>query len=369
MDIIKQQLGHSNSYLIRNNRAKSDILKNIKSKFDIDPLLLIEKSYSDKLLNTLINNDTFVCPISVGTKYLLYLTRIYNEDTTILISTSISDSELLPKMQTITLGFDSSLYNDTIIMGELLFNKREDKWVFLLERVLVYNSRFQTSNNNIGNIRLLYKIYEGFLPSYLDPFYIKPKHFVNLKNLENELKNIDYPIKGIRFYVLKNPIIFYYNTSNYDDYKNASQLLDDIDYTVLEKDKNDLLSKISSSIKINSNSDSVFNIDTNTEYILAIKLTTTYGIYKLFATGTNYELNEVGIARIKSMEVSNILHNTFKNNSNKTFYVKCIYNSIFNKFEVIELVDNNITSDYEIVNNLLKIGENIEKPNYIDELI
>ncbi len=366
MDTVKNNFGYTNGYFIKNSRIKSDLIKHLKEKYKIDPLLMYEKSYSDRLLDTILDGDSLVCPIYNGSRVLLYLTKIYNENISIIIYTSNNYIENgLPKMLIVPLSFDASLFNTTLFIGDIVNHKHNNKWVLYLERIFIYNGISSNTYSTLSNISLLNKlINQHYTPSFLDPFNIEIKKYTSLTYVEDAInKDKNTGIKGLRFYILKTPIAFYFNTNNYETLGDGTKLINDLSQTEIENIKKQLLDEFDASGNIIQKITVNDIPEINNIFTFLLKKSESFGLYDLYARN-KYEMINIGIARIKKIEMNQELDTLFKTSNSCT--VSCKYNYIFDKFEINELINNNnlSVSDYNLVIELVKKCKNLEKPNY-----
>jgi len=360
MDIVKINFCENSSYYIKNDRVRYDISKDIQTNYSIDIQNYIEKSYSDKLLGPITNPDTLVTFISIGNRYLLYLTKIYNEPISILISIDQLENGL-PKMYTVPMSFPLEYYDNTILYTEMVQDRDSQRWYLLLERVLVYNSRI---NNKYGldHVKLITYIFNRYCNNPLTPFKLVLKKYTTVSQIETEIANVDYPIIGIRFYALRYPIVFYFNTNYYNrDSSEKLVLQDNFDkeLEVIEKD----LYKLYAPKNINKTISRPI-VDHNKKFILKCKRSDQYGIYNLF-TIVNYEDKLVGPARISSIEVQNKIADLCKENN--ICYAICKYNYLFSKFEIIDSTEQyKVSSNNEIEEHIYNCSL-LEIPDYYRE--
>ncbi len=348
-------------FLIKNERYKHDIIQNINKKLEGNLYNIFEKSYTDRLLSTLKERQMSATYMSFGKYTYLFLTKIYNEEVSLIIELDSKNKKINPKIISIPLCFkDKLLFNDTLFYGEIYRNKNGE-WYYLNEYLKMYKGKL--INSELDSIKISNKILNNdYHYSKLNPFKIHNKIYFNLCDIEKNIENLSknkIPIKGIKFYGLKTPICFYFNTNNYNKenfkYINYPSLKEKLD-----KEK----------LKINKEYDSELihkeysNKETN--YIplamfLELRKTDNYGVYHVYAND-NSNLKYVGKARIPTIEMSNNLLNSKTNN----IIVKAEYNYLFKKFSVLE-IKNGIISKLQEVNNEIQSTVNFSLPNYIDD--
>ena len=145
-------------YNIKNNREKSDILKNIFDKYN----LTIENdntiTYSDRLLTNLTRFEYFVSTITLGNSYWLYLTKIGNQNYSIFIDNKLNENHKFPKLILVNFRFQEELFSDTLFKGELI-KDYNNNWQFIIDNILVHNGSKIKNNILSDRIKLLYKIF------------------------------------------------------------------------------------------------------------------------------------------------------------------------------------------------------------------
>lgn len=361
MDIVKINFCENSSYYIKNDRVRYDISKDIQTNYGIDISNYLEKSYSDKLLGPIVNPDTLVTFISIGNRYLLYLTKMYNEPVSILISIDQLENGC-PKMYTCPISLPIEYFSNTIIFSEMIQNRDNQQWYLLLERVLVYNSRV-TNKFGLEHIKSLTSIFNKYIDNPLTPFKLALKKYMTVNELEHEITKVDFPIIGIRFYALRYPIVFYFNTNYYNKDSVEKMVLQDNFDKELETIEEQLY-KLYTPKHIDRKIGEKRDIDTKKQFILKCKRSNQYGIYNLF-TIVNYEDKLVGPARISSIEVQNKVSDMCRENS--ACYVVCIYNHLFSKFEVVDSTDNyRVSSNNDIETHIYNCGL-LDVPDYYRE--
>lgn len=355
------------AYNIKNIRYKYNILEKLSKKYKIN----ISDNYikfSNKIITKFNNYDYLLSILTMGTSYLLYLTKINNENFTIFIDKKILNGHKLPKIIIVNYRFHDSLYCDTIFEGELLKNNKNN-WSFVINDILIYKSK-HTSKNLINRIKLLYNL--------LDNYYIKDnnieicnlyiKEYFHPKDLKfiynNYINTLKYKIKGIIFnqVTYNNKIVF--NFTNFQTYKtkfNFPKFFDSYMYSLneeknllqeIEKNNNNLIIKNEEDILLSL----LENIETNnnsnnntTMYNFEIELTEKPNIYYLYCDKNNKRFKH-SIARIDTLECSNMLREKFKKKK-KNIYVSCLYSIEYKKWIPIKFNDNTIKDDYNIINN------------------
>ena len=299
---------------------------NIKSE-EFKQLILnqLEHNYGLRILNKhfeTFKHDTSVekmqknpymfCLKSNGNPYFMYLTKVNNVNTCIMIDKKIQQGYFLPRMIIVHQMFDDKLFTNTLFDGEMVKDKSKT-WIYLINDIYVNCNEHLSDTNLIKRHNILYKIFENMYKDNELYFKIQIKKLFHLSEISiavNEFQHkLNYTTRGILF----KPLFIKFR---------------DILYNF-----DDSLVKHNTRVKL-SNINEFTEKKVISERILTIKNTQTPDIYNL------YDKNEhVGNACVNSLTVSKFCYNLFKNTSlQDAFLVKCTYNSNFNKWTPVALV-------------------------------
>ena len=353
------------AYNIKNIRYKYTILQNLDKRYNIN----ISDTYT-KFNNTFISKfskfDYLLSLFTVGTPYLLYLTKINNENFTLFIDKKIVNGHKLPKIIVVNYRFHESLYKGTVFEGELLKNNKND-WSFIINDILIYKTK-APNLNLITKIKLIYTI--------LDEYYIKDenidvcslyiKQFFHPKDLNymyNKLiRNIKYKVKGIIFnqVTYNNKIVFNFNNFNVSNTKFNFPRKSDSYLTSLNQEKKLLeeIEKNNCSLNIKDeedilldlldNIDETEHIKNDKEYQFEIEITDKPNVYYLYCN-KNKQRHKHSIARIDTLECSTMLYNYFKKKKNN--YVICAYSIEYKKWIPKNMTNKSYRDDYNMIHD------------------
>ena len=277
---------NSNGFLIKNDRSKFDIIDTIKNKLGDDFLNPLNKSYSDRLLPIIQNNNLLCTYITTGKYVYMYLTKIYNENICLIIELETNSNNKYPKIISVPCNFENKLFEkNTLFYGEI-YRDYNNKWFFLIESIKLYNNNIY-NKNMYQNIKLINTILENSYKYFsLSPFLVKVKKYFTLDKIAENINKLDLKLKGIKFLGLKNPICFYLTNNNYNNNYNKLLKLPKIKHCL-----KDNIAKIKQEYVFEKNID-IDIIDTLLEYkeknfILELRKSKVYGIYDLFAINNN----------------------------------------------------------------------------------
>lgn len=288
-------------FILKNNKDKSNILSEIQTKYNINPIDSETITFSESQNHSdIINRFPYIGSlITRGNKFLMYFTRIYGENTVIMIDRKIKKEDKIqfPKIISICLPVLDIYFNGSLFEIETLLEN--NKWTIVLTDVFANNGN-SCKEMPIGfRINQLYSFLGNLeLDPYLHPFKVKVKEFYEI----NELKNLKIE-NGVYFHPQNGKhktIQFNFNSNG--TWKDRNQLLELIDYDInkgLEKQLEELNKTIvSSSITLTNDLKNDFE---TREIIGQVELTPRYGLYKVSLLKEK-ELVEIGTIRFKSLE-------------------------------------------------------------------
>ena len=361
MDSVKIRFCDSNGYLIQNARSKSDIIQTLIDRYNLDIFNMYEKSYSDRLIDVIKTKPFYSCLITRGKPYILYLTKIYNQNVSLLIDLK-SKNNMIPKITVVPLlSIDSEFFKDTVFYGEML--NHTGTWVFMIESCKVYRGKSMHKKQPLDNIKLCYNfVANEYKYNFVSPFKIISKKFSDLCSLDNLINEAQYDTIGVKFIGLSNPIVFLFNTRNYADRECSKiKLFDKYSYSHIEQERKQLIEEFSNETFNNDPSmeEYVESSLKNKSFTFIIQPSNNYGLFELYNENNNF-----GIARIVLLETNNQLFKIFRDK--KFCYVKASYNYKFNKWEVLDIVDSMTNDSKSIIEHISKF-ENIKKPLYLQQ--
>jgi hypothetical protein len=305
-DIQNTKFCNGNVNNITSNDIKSSILQELSLKFSLKFNENYAKLFNERYKNNL-NNPHIGCLKSSGNPYLLYLVKVNNINYCLLIDKKINEGYSYPKIFIVPYTFEDLLYNGSLFECELIRSKSNNWSIILID---IYANEGNTLKNKdiIYRANLINDILKNKFTKneFSDICNICVKKYINLNNLKEEIINIssktDYNYRGIYFI----PLNVRYQKMLYLFKKN---------------ELNDIL-----------------NIKTKFLNFLVIK-THNVEIYDiLLRNNENYK--KIDILYIPNLEKSKYLNDIFKNNTNdEGIIIKCKYNNSFNKWELIEKIN------------------------------
>ena len=342
MDTTKIKYCDNNGFLIKNNRNKYNLLKKINNILGRNVLNSNYKIYSDRLINTLKHPGMLATYITIGKPCIIFLTKLFGENVTLIIEKTTNDTNIYPKIVSVSLNFDKNLYCDTLISAEIY--RHGSKWYLIIDTLLIYKG-FKVTYSNINNIKMINKIADGIKYHPINLCKVIQKKFFPPNKIDDFLNKTNMKLKAIKF-IHNTPIYFHLDKRSivYNNNKALTELPENNNYLIKEKLKE--LNKISDNKKFIKH-----NQKQSPKFILELRKTNVYGIYNVFAKKNNTSYENMGIARIETIEISSEIINKLLTVTK--FNVEVDYDYNFNKFRVVKLSNNNAITEYKIIKRVI----------------
>jgi hypothetical protein len=301
--------------LITSQNLVNVIKKNIINNTNIDIFTKSYKLVNSKNINDL-NRFNYKCTLrSYGKLYILYLIKINNQNYCLFINLKKKD------IISVRVKFKDSLYNGTLIYGELL--KDNDKnWIFVTNDIYLYQGKLLNNFNLDKRIEILKNIFvtEYNKDDNIDPCTFKVKQYFEYKYLlslkDDYSKDLNYRISGYMF--------------------NRTDLINDNYVYIYPENRNN-------------------NDNKENEIFFKISDTKLPDVYELYCYDNN-NLVKYGYASIPNIKTSKLIQKIFDDNAeNGDIIVSCKYSDQFNKWIPIRKCSTNSISSLKTINKILKI--------------
>jgi len=256
------------AFNIRSDDTKKYILDRIERQYGIKIITKHYEKFDPKYVANLNTNPHMLCLRSNGNPYFLYLTKLNFVNYCIFIDKKIQQGYFFPRMIITGYHFDDSLFNDTILDGEMIKMPNE-KWMFIINDMLVYQGSHLKDQNFVKRINLCYEMLKKYYKAdSMDVSRVQVKKYFRYDELDklfNEhLPKLQYTCRGIYF----KPLFMRFKDvlMNFDDtlvkkvernkYKNVKNFLlmddkEDIETNGLHDDANAAgIAKVPSSISV-----------------------------------------------------------------------------------------------------------------------
>ena len=329
---------------ITSETVKEQILDKLLNNYNISisqrDCAILKPNYCTNLKK----NDHVISTKSSGNPYYLFMTKYNNVNTCFYIDKKIKEGFNLPRILISKQRFEDSIFNDTLIEGELIRTNNQN-WLFLLSNLYVYKGNLIDSNM-IEKFDILYSLLSNdYQIDYeLDPCRFEVKKIFNFNQfsemIDNFIPNLPYKVRGLIFYPINkkyNNLLYLFPNKN----------------NVKKVEKVEKVTKVDNKITIGINyipntndiisKEDIISINKSINENIAEKLRINFKIVSTDAPDIfNLHLlhNEkyilYGIANVQTLKCSKFIKKIFKNQSDDIF-VECKYSTKFDKWEPINL--------------------------------
>lgn len=353
---------------IKDEKFKNKLLLDLENNYNIKIIVKHFEKYDPIISIGKINKFPYLANLkSNGNPYLLYLTKINGINQIIFIDKKIQSGYTIPRVILTKLHFDDSLFNDTIIDGEMIKPKGENtNWLFLVNDIIVYKGNHLATINIIERLNILYKLFKTeYIADKYDICKFQIKKYVyptQLQYLVEEFaEQLPYKCRGIYFtplYFTKKNILYNFDDSLIKDtirikyQKNNIILKNDLEkLNEYIQDKDDIKSKViddfkTNDFKINETSNEKSqeqeqsqdrNTNTNSNiqnfYLEKTNLPDVYNLYTLDGEKRDDII-------IPTLKISKMMQKIFEfKNFNVKILFECNYNDKFKKWVPINCIE------------------------------
>lgn len=299
---------------IKSEEPKKTILHELETKYGIKILNKHFEIFKEDIsLGKMSKCPYMFCLKSNGNPYLMYLTRINQVNTCIMIDKKIQQGYFLPRMIVVHMLFDDRLFNNTLFDGEMV-KDRLNRWTYLINDMYVHCGNHLADVNLIKRNNLLYAMLEkDYRPKSQHMFGVQVKKLFALSEIKEAIytfkEALPYTSRGILF----KPMFIKFR-----------DILMNFDDSLIVQNKKTKLSTANEYIETK-------NIE---KQVFSIKHTHIPDIYELFQNNVC-----IGNACVNTLSVSKFLSKLFLNSSSQdSFKVECVFNTKFNKWTPIKVV-------------------------------
>lgn len=311
---------------------KEQIINILKDKYSINFKSNRAMILSSKSLNFL-RNPHLISVKTSGTNYFLFLTRINTINCAFFIDRKIKQGYSLPRIVSVKYSFDNSVFNDTLLDGELV-KDTNDNWMFLISDIIVSEGNRIDNKNIITRFNTLYSILSNkyTVDKYMDicPLIVKRLFSYSEydKLVTQFIPSMTYGIRGL-----------YFNTMNP---KHSNQLF------LYPKSKSRMSPTSGIKDKITIKTEKIGSQAQTLDKIKVFEIRTTIQpeIYDLYCIDSG-KFVKYDTARISTLKVSKLIRKLF--NENQIVYVSCKFNSKFNKWEPFAESEREKVSDIKYI--------------------
>lgn len=263
----------------------------------------------EQSLSKIRTNPHIACLKSNGNPYFMFLTKIDDINTCVMIDKKIQYGYFLPRMIIVRMRFEEDLFSDTLIEGEMVLDTMK-RWIFLANDLVAVRGNHLSKTNVIKRVNQLHRLVAHNFEPHDDLFSIQVKKYVACSEIDDLVANfaptLPYTNRGILF----KPMF-----SKFKDFVyNFESVV------------------IKSTVRVKYGEENKFICQDDVSRDFIIRNTDTPDTYELYNTHGAGEY--VGRALVNTMASSKMLHTMFATaRLNDSFTVKCKYNTNFKKWE------------------------------------
>lgn len=330
---------------IKTNDIKDLILEQLYSLYGIK---IIQKHYHKLDENNIryLKSNTYMCSLrSNGNPYYMFLTKHNDIPIIYFIDKKIHPNYQKPRILLVRGLFDQSLYNNTLIDGEMV-KCQNNKWIFLMNDVIAYEGTHLIKTLLPDRLKLLYQMLETkYTPDkIIDVCSYKIKNYYNLYResliaLIEMSKQLNYTCRGIyiwSFDLKYKPKLYNFCEENIINV--VRKVKDETEFQIKKDTISDSEESVSSIKCINTDTD-IDNISKTNKTDLYMTQTEYPDVYNLYENENILVSNKLGTALIPNLTTSKMIRNAFKNKNIATYVkVSCLYDIKFNKWYPVEII-------------------------------
>jgi hypothetical protein len=345
---------------IKSDDAKKNILNKLENTYGVK---IVAKHFdrfsednAEKLMNNINMNLHLICSRTNGNPYFLYLVKINFTNYCIFIDKKIQQGYYYPRMIIAHVFIDDQMFNKDILFDGEMIKLNNNKWVYMINDILVYDNTYLNNMNLTKRINLCNELLEKYyVPTDTDIFKIIVKKYFKYNEFEYLVNTFipsrKYTCRGIYFrplYLKFKDILVNFDDSlickvdriKYKDVKNFLTLKDQADLPIKTQGHAQTYKRQNQETPIlnddkveiddvrnthDTHAPSAENIDEIKEF--QMKKTSHPDVYEI--SNTNYS----GIAYIPNLKTSKMLRALFQSvNLVTKINVKCKWSETFNKW-------------------------------------
>lgn len=304
---------NKNALNLVNKEAKQFVMDKLKT-YGIDLKHKYANIINKRTLRFLSLQPHLVSVKTNGSNYFLLFTRINEINTCLFIDRKVKQGYTFPRIISVKYCFDNSIFNDTLVDGELI-KDNDDNWMFLIGDLILFEGNNMSNTDIVNKYNTLYEILTNSYneTNEVDICPIRIKKLFSYKDygilLTQFIPSLSYKVRGL-----------YFNTLNPKHSNHLFLYSDNI------KDKK-TLSVRERSAGTNNTPNPKQDIKSDQ---FEIRKADDDSLYEVFKNG---ESN--GIAHISKLSINKKIINYFRNNGDTPLFMSCKYNEKFSKWEPI----------------------------------
>jgi len=333
---------------IKSDDVKRKILDDLEVATGFKVIQKHFERFDPQIVGNRINSMPHLLSLrSNGNPYLLYLTKYNDENQCIFIDKKVQHGYFYPRMILSKLWFDASLFDNTLLDGEMV-RSTHGEWHFIINDIICLNNQLLDKHNIVKRLSIVYDMLTNkYKPDEFSCCKLVVKKYFTLQQvsymLTEFMSTLPYSCRGVYFkpfYLKFKDILF-----NFDD----SQVQKVVRFKYKHLDGQTFKESITQHYNANNEKDikqtvqappsppkvtpstTVRSPVAGEESIFYVKKTSNTDIYELYESLNDQKT--YGVALINSMKVSKMMKEIFRNlNATERLAMTCVFNEKFGKY-------------------------------------
>lgn len=328
-----------------NKEAKDVILNRLKERYDIS--IQDKRAYilNNKSVYFLEKTQHIISIKSSGTNYFMFFTNLNNVNYCFFIDRKIKQGYTYPRIISVKYRFNDSIFTDTLLDCEVIKNE-DNNWMTLISDMILYEGTKLECNI----INRFNKIYDMLSNKYtidrdldISPLVVKKLFLYDKYDylITQFIPSLSYKTKGLYFNSLNtkhaNQLFLFNNNDNRNKMKQDRKPSNKVDF------END------TSTNGTSTNGNVADSSSAKDDLKTFRLNKSDkpDIYNIHCKSNDTGTTHLGVACIPNIRTSKLVNKLFKESGTEFIYVKCRFNTKFNKWEPI-MENKDVTNDTQI---------------------
>ena len=155
---------------IKSDDAKKNILNKLENTYGVK---IVAKHFdrfsednAEKLMNNINTNLHLICSRTNGNPYFLYLVKINFTNYCIFIDKKIQQGYYYPRMIIAHIFLDDQMFNKDILFDGEMIKLNNNKWVYMINDILVYDNTYMNNMNLSKRINLCNELLEKYISKF-----------------------------------------------------------------------------------------------------------------------------------------------------------------------------------------------------------
>ena len=203
MQISEISFADKVAYNIKADDTKKYILDNLDKRYNLKIISKHHDRFEEKLMHSINNNPHLICAKSNGNPYFLHMLKYNFKNYCVFIDKKIQQGYYYPRMIICNFHFSDSLFDDTVIEGEMV-KTNSGRWLFVMNDLLVVKGSYLNESNVIKRLNILYEVMENdFTIDDMDICRFSVKKYFKYHEydelINDHIPKLPYTCRGIYF--------------------------------------------------------------------------------------------------------------------------------------------------------------------------